>query len=131
MLFNDIFFTSSCISLKKSVLKGPLIAIYVLFLFLELVTGDLFSAERYYCTMDLEKFRTNFTNSLDKLPLEISKEMLQARPYVIDRIDGRTLTELEFFERFEKPKIPAIFTHLIDDWPAYQAVYCSVILRII
>ncbi|XP_063725720.1 bifunctional arginine demethylase and lysyl-hydroxylase JMJD6-B-like [Symsagittifera roscoffensis] len=46
--------------------------------------------------------------------------MMQARPYVIDRIDGKALTELEFIERFEKPSMPAIFTHLMDDWPAYQ-----------
>ena len=56
--------------------------------------------------------------------------MMQARPYVIDRIDGKALTELEFIERFEKQNMPAIFTHLMDDWPAYQAVYCSVILGV-
>ena len=89
-------------------------------LFSELVSGDLFAAQRYYRTFNLEAFKTNFTNSFKSLPREVTQDMMAARPYVIDRIDGRTLTEAEFIEKFEKTKIPALFTHLIDDWPAYE-----------
>ena len=70
--------------------------------------------------MDLDSYKTDFTNSLESLPKEITPEMMAARPFVANRVDGSSLTEQEFIELFERPKLPAIFTNLINNWPAMK-----------
>ncbi|KDD76435.1 hypothetical protein H632_c227p3, partial [Helicosporidium sp. ATCC 50920] len=46
---------------------------------------------------------------------------LPAHRCEVDRVDGRTLSVADFVERYERPGIPAIVTHLCDGWPAQQS----------
>ena len=38
----------------------------------------------------------------------------------LPRIDARSITLEEFIERFEKPRLPVVLTHLCDDWAAVK-----------
>ena len=55
-----------------------------------------------------------------KSSLDISIFNLPFGFTLIDKVDARTLTMEEFSKRYDIPQRPVIFTHLIDDWPAYK-----------
>ena len=37
----------------------------------------------------------------------------------LPRVDARYVSQKEFAERFELPRIPCIITHALDAWPAF------------
>ncbi|ESN98482.1 hypothetical protein HELRODRAFT_192952 [Helobdella robusta] len=47
----------------------------------------------------------------------VTPDMVAARDN-LERIDYRTVSEIEFFEKYDKPLKPVVITHVQDNWPA-------------
>ena len=65
----------------------------------------------------------NFSNKLDLSPSEI--------PDNVERVDVRQISQDDFVQRFDKPKIPVVLTHVQDHWMARKKWYSQVSLSLV
>lgn len=63
----------------------------------------------------------NFSNKLDLSPSEI--------PDNVERVDVRQISQDDFVQRFDKPKIPVVLTHVQDHWMARKKWYSQRLMK--